>query len=70
MDLLVVFATYFVAFALWAIPILLIGFGIWLILKHKKLTPEKWRNRDILWVAIFEVAMGFLLIAINLGWIK
>ena len=69
MDLIVAMTTFLMPFIAWFVPVFLIGFGIWLILNSPKLTQEKWRNRAIRWLGIFAIAVGFRVIAMDLGWI-
>jgi arginine exporter protein ArgO len=70
MDLILAMTTFLMQFIIWFGPVFLIGFGIWLILRSPKVTPEKRRNRAIRWLGIFAIAVGFLVIAMDLGWIK
>ena len=70
MNAIVAGATFLGAFFVWVAPVFLIAFGIWLILKSPKLTPEKWRNQAIRWLGVFAVVAGFFVIAMDIGWIK
>lgn len=67
MNTIVVIASFLMTVIAWLVPFFLIGFGIWLIINHKKMNLRKLDERGVFWTAIFGILGGLLIIALDLS---